>query len=67
MTNEKFSLILQGWGCNFPSSIQTMQLFSSYVLKLKSDLERCLGSSVLLKMHTQTDMLSFLIKYMYIL
>lgn len=43
-----------------------MQL-SSYVLKLKSDLEGRLGSSVLLKTHTNNDILSFLIKCMHIL
>lgn len=49
--------VLQVWDCNFPSGIQAMQL-PSYVLKLKSDLEGCLGSSVLLKIHTQADILT---------
>lgn len=40
-----------------------MQL-SSDVLKLKSDLEGCLESSVLFKIHTQAGICSFLIKYM---
>lgn len=49
--------VLQVWDCNLPRGIQTMQL-PSYVLKLKSDLGGCLGSSVLLKIHTQADILT---------
>lgn len=56
MTNWKFSLLCKVRSCNFRSGIQTMQL-SSYALKLKSDLEGCLGYFVLLKTHAHADLL----------